>query len=274
LAGFIPAAIEFHHNKAQLVQEQSLMFGFRLSVKQIAGVLLAGSMASGTVAVQAQTTRHTRRESSANRKARIDRTIAETYSHRFEVAGGGGYLRFLPGSILQKNNEVTFFMTTTYFLNPKLGIIGDIRGAYGNAKIGNNTSSDPTGAPPVFLSFKPPISEYPFLGGVAYRLYAKEKVAVTATAEGGVALGKFDGGAKGFTSAELGVWQSTTKPAFSLGANFDYNFYPNLAFRVTPTYVGTFFRLDPTDTQHGPPGTIQNNFGFNAGIVYRFGKIK
>jgi len=117
------------------------MFGFRLSVKRVAGVLLAGLMASGAVAVQAQVTHRTRRESSANRKARIARTIAETYSHRWEVGGGGGYLRFQSGSILQKNNEVTFWMTGTYFLNPKLGIIGDVRGAYGNAKIGNNTNT-------------------------------------------------------------------------------------------------------------------------------------
>jgi Outer membrane protein beta-barrel domain len=249
------------------------MFGFRLNVKCVAGVLLAGSMASGAVAVQAQTTHRTRRESSANRKARVARTIEETYSHRYEVAGGGGYLRFQSGSLLQRNNEVTFFMTTTYFLNPKVGIIADVRGAYGKAKIGNNTCTTPS-CPPVFLSFNPQISEYPFLGGVAYRLYAKEKFAATVTAEGGAALGKFDGASKGFTSAELGVWQSLTKPAFSLGANLDYNFYPNLAFRVSPTYVGTFFRLDPTDTQHGPPGTIQNNFGVNVGLVYRFGKIK
>jgi hypothetical protein len=112
------------------------------------------------------------------------------------------------------------------------------------------------------------------MGGVAYRLYAKEKIAVSVTAEGGAAIGKFDGGSKGFTSAELGVWQSTTKPVFSLGANFDYNLYPNIAFRVSPTYVGTFFRLDPADTLHGPPGTIQNNFGVNIGLVYRFGKMK
>jgi outer membrane protein with beta-barrel domain len=245
------------------------MFGFSLSVKKVAGVLLAASMASGAVALEAQTTHRTRRESSANRKARIARTIAETYSHRFEVAGGGGFLRFQSGSLLQKNSEVTFFMTTTYFLNPKLGIIADVRGAYGNAKIGNPVS--PT-AP--FLSFNPQISEYPLMGGVAYRLYAKEKFAVTATGEAGAAIGKFDGAAKGLTSAELGLWQSTTKPVFSIGANFDYNFYPNLAFRLTPTYVGTFFKLDPTDTLHGPPGNIQNNFGFNAGFVYRFGKIK
>jgi hypothetical protein len=245
------------------------MSGFRLSVKQVAGVLLAGLMASGAVAVQAQATHRTRRESSANRKARIERTIAETYNHRFEVAGGGGYLRFQSGSQLQKNNEVTFFMTGTYFLNQKLGIIGDIRGAYGNAKIGNPvTPTSPT------LGFNPQISEYPFMGGVAYRLYAKEKFAVAATAEGGAALGKFDGGSKNLQSKDIGVWQSTTKPVFSLGANFDYNFYPNLAFRVSPTYVGTFYKLDPADTLHGPPGSIQNNFGFNAGIVYRFGKIR
>jgi Outer membrane protein beta-barrel domain len=245
------------------------MFGFRLSVKQVAGVLLAASIASGAVAAQAQTTSRTRRESSANRKSRIERTIAETYSHRFEVAGGGGYLRFQSGSVLQKNNEVTFFMTGTYFLNPKLGIIGDVRGAYGNAKIGNPVT--PTSP---FLSFNPQISEYPFMGGVAYRLYAKEKIAVSVTGEGGAALGKFDGDLKGFQSKDFGLWQSATKPAFSIGANLDYNFYPNLAFRVSPTYVGTFFRLDPADTLHGPPGTIQNNFGFNIGLVYRFGTIK
>jgi hypothetical protein len=243
------------------------MFGFRLSVKKVAVVLLAGSIASGAVALQAQTTRRTRRESSANRKARIARTIAETYGHRYEVAGGGGFLRFQSGAP-QRNAEVTFFMAGTYFLNPKLGIIGEVRGAYGNARIGNNVTS------PVALPFNPQISEYPFLGGVAYRVYAREKVAVTVTGEGGAAIGKFDGGAKGLTSAEIGVWQSATRPAFSAGANFDYNFYPNLAFRISPTYVGTLFRRDPTDTTHGPDGTIQNNFGVNVGIVYRFGKIK
>jgi hypothetical protein len=248
------------------------MSGFRLSVKRVAGVLLAAVMASGAVAVQGQVTRRTRRESSANRQARIARTTAETYNHRFEVAGGGGFLRFKPGSILQKNNEVTFFMSGTYYLSPKLGIIGEVRGLYGNAKIGNNTST--AGEPPIFLPYNPQISEYPFMGGVAYRVYAKEKVAVAVTGEGGAVLGKFDGDTKGLPSAELGLWQSTTKPAFSIGANFDYNFYPDLAFRIEPTYIATFFKLDPLDTTHGPSGSIQNNFGINLGLVYRFGKIK
>lgn len=242
------------------------MFGFRLKVKCVAGVLLAVVVASGASAVEAQSTHRTRRESNANRKARIARTIQETYSHRYEVAGGGGFLRFRSGEYLQKNDEVTFFMTGTYFLNTKLGIVADVRGMYGNAKIGNST--------PNFLPFKPQISEYPFMGGVAYRVYAKEKTAVTLTGEAGAALGKFDGDTKGLPSSALGLWQSEIRPAFSVGANFDYNLYPNLAMRLTPTYVGTFYQLSPLDPAPNPHGSFQSNLGFNIGLVYRFGKIK
>jgi hypothetical protein len=242
------------------------MFGFRLSVKCAASVLLAVIVASGASAVEAQSTHRTRRESNANRKARIARTIEQTYSHRYEVAGGGGFLRFRSGEYLRRNDEVTFFMTGTYFLNTKLGIVADVRGMYGNAKIGNST--------PNFLPFNPQISEYPFMGGVAYRLYAKEKVAVAVTGEAGAALGKFDGDTKGLPSSALGLWQSEIRPAFSVGANFDYNFYPNLAMRLTPTYVGTFYQLSPLDPAPNPHGSFQSNLGFNIGLVYRFGKIK
>lgn len=255
------------------------MFGlkscFRISVNGVAVVLLALMMASGVSVVQAQTARRTRRESNANRKARIARTIEETYSHRWEVAGGGGFLRFRSGEYLQKNSEVAFWTTTTYFLNPKLGILADVRGMYGNAKVGNNVSTLVNGVEvPIFLNFNPQISQYPFMGGVAYRVYAKEKFAVTVTGEGGAALGKFDGGSKGIPSADLHVWQSGLRPVFSVGANIDYNFYPDLALRVTPTYVGTMYQLDPTDPSPTPHGSLQNNFGVNIGIVYRFGKIK
>jgi hypothetical protein len=242
------------------------MFGFRLSVKCVTGLLLAALVASGASAAEAQSTRRTRRESNANRKARIARTIEATYSHRFEVAGGGGFLRFQPGQYLQRNDEVTFFMSGTYFLNPKLGIIADVRGMYGSAKIGNSS--------PNFLPFKPQISEYPFMGGVAYRVYAKEKVAVTVTGEAGGALGKFDGDTKGLPSSSLGLWESSTRPVFSVGANLDYNLYPYIAVRFTPTYVGTFYQLSPADPAPSPHGTYQSNFGFNVGVVYRFGKIK
>lgn len=249
------------------------MFGlkscFRISVKDVAVVVLALMVASGASVVEAQSARRTRRESNANRKARIARTIEETYNHRWEAAGGGGYVRFQSGAP-QRNNEVTFWMSATrYFsFNPKLGVVGEVRGAYGNAKIGNNS----------FIDFNPQISEYPFMGGLTYRLIAKEKVAISAFGEGGAAIGKFDGGSKGFPSQYLGVWQSATRPVFSVGANFDYNFYPNLALRVSPYYVGTTFQYSPLQqpplTPPPPHGSVQNELGFNIGLVYRFGKIK
>jgi len=245
------------------------MFGFRIRVKSAAILSLALAV-GGATTLAAQTTRRSRREN-ANRKARIERTIQETYSHRWEVGGGGGFLRFRSGQYLQKNNEVNFWMSTTYYLNPKIGIIGEVRGMYGNAKIANGAG---TPTQPIFLNFNPQISEYPFLGGVVYRLVSKEKFAVSLTGEGGVALGKFDGGSKGIPSKYLHVWQSATRPAFSVGANLDYNFYPNLAFRITPTWVGTTYHLDPQDSAPTPHGSLQNNVGVNIGIVYRFGKIK
>src|SRR3954467_9404047 len=140
------------------------MFGFR--VKSVAAVLTAIVIASGATHLEAQTTRRKRRESNANRKARIERTIQDTYSHRWEVGGGGGYLRFRSGEDLQRNNEVTWWVSATRFFNPKFGVIGDIRGAYGNAKVGNTE----------FNIKNPQISQYTFMAGPLYRFYAKEKM--------------------------------------------------------------------------------------------------
>src|SRR5580698_2067258 len=169
------------------------MFGSRLSVKCATAMLLAGFIASGVSALEAQSTHRQRRESNANRKARIARTIEDTYTHRWEVGGGGGYLRFRSGENLQRNNQVSFWSTGTYYLNPKLGIVGDVRGSYGNAKVGNT----------IFNIQNPQISQYNFMGGPTYRLWAKEKTAISIFAVGGAALGKFDSGAKGLSSADI-----------------------------------------------------------------------
>lgn len=202
---------------------------------------------------QAQT-RRPRHETNANRQARIARTIEDTYTHRWEVAGGGGFLRFRSGHALQKNSEIAFFFDGTYYLNQKLGLTGEIRGAYGNAKIGNTIFNIPN----------PQISEYPYLFGPTYRVYVRERYAVSGFALGGAAIGKFDSDTKGIPAQNLGLWPSTSAhAAFSLGANLDLNVYPNIAFRIAPNYTGTTFG-----------GTLQNNFGFNMGVVYRFGRQK
>jgi hypothetical protein len=229
------------------------MFGFRFSVRSAKTLLTAAVILAAATSLQAQSARRVRRESNANRKARIERNIQDTYSHKWEVAGGGGYLRFRSGENLQKNNEVTFFLSSTYFLTPKFGILGQVSGAYGHAKVGNN----------IYNIGNPQISQYYFNAGPAYRFYAKEKYSATVFGTVGAGLGKFDSGSKGIPAANLGLWDSQTRTAFSAGVNVDYNFYPNLAFRVTPTYVGSTFG-----------GKIQNNIGVNVGLVYRFGRIK
>jgi hypothetical protein len=198
--------------------------------------------------------RRPRHETNANRQARIARTIAETYAHRWEFGGGGGFLRFRSGQNLQRNSEIAFWFDGTYFLNPKLGLTGEIRGAYGNAKVGNT----------LYNISNPQISEYPYLFGPTYRVYRKEHYVVSGFALGGAAIGKFDSDTKGLPAADLGLWPSTSaRPAFSVGGNLDINLYPNIAFRIAPAYDATTFG-----------GSLQSNFGINLGLVYRFGSQK
>jgi hypothetical protein len=247
-------------------QERSLMSGFRKNMQHLAVAFAVATLTLAATTADAQV-RRPRRESNANRKARIERTIQETYSHRYELFGGGGYLRFRSGENLQRNNEVTWATSGTYYLNEKLGIVADIRGSYGNAKVGNT----------IYNIGNPLITEYTFMGGPSYRFYAKQKLAVSAHALVGYSLGNFDGGTKAIPAVNLGLWKTEGRPAFSAGVNFDYNFYPNLAFRVTPTYVGTTFQGRNVINGVGSGatnGSIQNNLGVNVGFVYRFGKIK
>jgi hypothetical protein len=223
---------------------------------------------------------HPRHETNASRQARIQRTIEETYSHRYEVIGGGGYLRFRSGSETRKNNEVTWATAVNYYLNPKLAVVGDVRGSFGNAK--------PTPDNQFGIS-RAQINEYTFMGGASYRFYAQEKVAVSAQALVGVGWGIFSGGAKGVTGNDLGLWNDGIRPAFSLGVSADYNVTPNLALRFTPTWVATNFagtqtvinRYPNPANPTGPPvlvtvgengSKLQNNIGFNVGVLYRFGR--
>lgn len=225
------------------------------------GGVLAGALAC-SIGAAAQTSNPMpvhHRETNASREARIQRTIAETYSHRWEVFGGGGYLRFTPGPVLKKDNQVSWATSVHYALNPKLSIAADARGSFGNAKALTTTQ--------FVQANNPQINEYFFMGGVDYRVYAKEKLSVSVEGLGGVGWGIFGGGSKGIPTGPLGLYDSSTKPAFSFGVPLDYNIYPNLAFRVTPTYIGTTFS---SSSYSG--GTFQNNVGFNMGIVYRFGK--
>jgi hypothetical protein len=126
---------------------------------------------------------------------------------------------------------------------------------YGDAKISSFYSLNNI--------FRPSISEYTFMGGVNYRVYMREKLAVGVTGLVGVGLGEFQGNIAPLKSQQIGMWPSESRPSFSAGVNVDYNFFPNFAVRVTPTYLGTTWG-----------NTLQNNLGVNVGVIYRFGRIK
>ena len=231
-----------------------------------AALALLMTAVAAPVTLHAQLPSRTRRETSANRRARLAREIAETYSHRYEFSGGGGFLRFRSGEYLQKNSEITFYSSLNYLLNRKLGVLADVHGAFGSAKIGNNDFN---------LAQNPKISQYTFSAGPSYRFFADRRIAVSVFATGGLALGNFAGGTKGFFPDRLGIWSTTTTPVITGGVSFDYNFYPNLAARITPTYIGTFFDgTAPPDGVQTVHGSVQNNLGLNLGVVYRFGHRK
>jgi hypothetical protein len=204
-----------------------------------------------TPAERARILREAQDRINARRQARIEQVIRETYGHKYEAYFGGGYLRFHPGEMKQKINEADWNIGITDYIRPKLGITADVRGYYGNAYIGNN----PYG---IFL---PSISQYSFLFGPQYRVYMKPKWAVSLQALVGFGHGNFDTGTGGLPASFLGLYNDGTAFNLSLGAPLDYNLSPGLAIRVTPLYMLTTYG-----------GDAQNNLGFNAGVVYRWGK--
>ncbi len=230
--------------------EKKAFAGRRVAGAAGLAVLLLG-VCGGSA--QAQSQRRSRRESNANRKARIARTIEDTYTHKWEVGAGGGYLRFRSGEFKQQNNEVTFWTTGQYALTPKLGVLALVGGGFGSAKL-NNTDVN---------AVNPQIQNFDFMAGPAYRFVSKEKYSLSVYGAGGAGYGRFSTGPKDFPPAVVGLWPSGTAAAFGAGVNLDYNFYPNLAVRLTPNYVGT---------RYG--GSTQNSKGVNMGVVYRFGRLK
>ncbi len=240
-----------------------MVVGVRLLVRRLAVLgFMVGLGASAAVPAAAQNARRTRRESNANRKARILRTIQDTYSHRYEAAGGGGYLRFRSGDTNLHNNDVTAATSIAYYLNPRLGIVADGRAAFGDAKLNSQIFSQP-GYPAINGPYRPSISHYTFLGGVRYRLYARQKVAVSVDGMAGAAYGWFDGDRLGVAPQALGLYPDGVRAAFAADLNLDYNFFPNLSARFQPTYAPTTFG-----------GSFQSNLGFNLQLVYRFGRIR
>jgi hypothetical protein len=191
----------------------------------------------------------------ARRAQRRAAAIHETYDHLYDAYVGSGYLRFRPGSSLQRVNESDWNAGFTRYYSERLGVTLDGRGTYGTAFIepvvGNQGIT------------KPAISQYAALIGPTYRFYLQPKYSISGRVQAGFAYGDFSGDTSGVTglSTLLGLYPDGYTYAASAGIVGEYNLSPNLAARLVPEYHLTGF------------GSIQqNSLGFTAGIVYRFGK--
>ncbi len=86
-----------------------------------------------------QSRRH--HENSASRQLHLTRAIKETYTHRWEIGGGGGFLRFEPGPLLRRDNQIDWAVSGAYYVTPAYGIVAEVSGHDGDVKLNNATCS-------------------------------------------------------------------------------------------------------------------------------------
>jgi hypothetical protein len=193
----------------------------------------------------------------ARREKRRADAIHETYDHLYEGYVGAGYLRFTPGPTLQKVNEYDWNVGFTRYFNERLGATIDGRGYYGSPFIEPQQGDPPAGDVGIT---KPTISQYSAMIGPTYRFYLQPRYSIGARVLGGFAHGNFTGDTNGYGT--LGVLYPTASTfAAEASVYAEYNIAPNLGFRVAPEYYLS-----------GYGSTIQNNLGYNIGLVIRVGK--
>ncbi|WP_263353938.1 hypothetical protein [Acidicapsa acidisoli] len=190
----------------------------------------------------------------ARREQRRAAAIHDVYSHLYEAYVGTGYLRFTPGTALQRVNEYSWNVGVTRYYSERFGVTVDGRGTYGSAYIGPNAASDTA-------VYKPAISEYTAMAGPTYRFLLEPRYSVAGRILVGGAFGNFSGDTGSFTPAELGLYPNGAGLALSASVPVEYNVSPGVGLRIAPEYLLTNFG-----------STTQNNLGFTGGIVVRWGK--
>jgi hypothetical protein len=189
----------------------------------------------------------------ARREQRRAAAIHDVYDHLYDIYIGAGYLRFTPGSSLQRVNEYNWNVGLTRYFNERLGLAIDGRGYYGTPFI--PPLQTPNG------ETKPAISQYAALAGPTYRFYLQPKFSISGRVLGGYTYGNFSGDINGENPTAFGLWADGSTFAASGAIIGEYNVAPNLGIRLAPEYYATGFG-----------STMQGGAGFTGGIVYRFGK--
>src|SRR6202789_2761216 len=189
----------------------------------------------------------------ARREQRRVQAIHDVYSHLYEIHTSMGYLRWTPGSSLQRVTLYAWDTGLTRYYSEKLGITLDGRGYYGSPVVGlGGLNSSVT---------NPAISIYNFMGGPTYRFIREPRYSVSGRVMAGLAHSNFSSDTNGVPSNQFGLWPDGNTFILSVSAPLDYHVSPTISLRLAPEYVATGFG-----------STIQNSLGFTGGFVFRFGK--
>jgi hypothetical protein len=187
----------------------------------------------------------------ARRAQRRAAAIREVYSHLYEAYMGAGYLRFILPSPLQRVNEYNWDAGFTRYYRERLGVTLGARGYYGTPFVYNNESN----------VTKPAISQYAVMLGPSYRFLLEPRYSISGRVMGAFLMGDFSGDANGVPISITHLYPDGDTYGVDASLIFEYNLGPGLGLRVAPNYFGSGFG-----------SSFQNNLGFTAGLVYRFGK--
>ena len=201
------------------------------------------------------------------------------YNHRWDLYSGLAYTNFLAGpALIQRSNMGGFDAAGTYWLSWHWGIRGDARMYVGTSGVFPNTnggSRNPicpiSGTGPGFDNScygpstitGPRIMQYYFMMGPQYRIIRRAKASGTFHALFGNAYGVFDSAhLPNLNVQTIGLFATQWTFGSAFGGTFDYNYTPRIAFRIEP---------DMLMTHYG--GTMEQNFAFSVGPVFRLGKL-
>ena len=183
-------------------------------------------------------------------------TDLSTYNNRWDVYGGFGYARFQTTlGVNLKANMYGWKGNVTGWLNPMVGITASSGNYYGSIALPPNAYNISTAN----------ISEHLFLFGPTVRLYRGDKFAADGHFLLGGTYGIFDSSFKGANIEPnvLRLYNNQLAFALAAGASADYNWRPNIAFRVIADFQPTHYGL-----------ALQDEFAGSVGVVYKWGAIK
>lgn len=179
--------------------------------------------------------------------------VTDTYTHRWEVMVGGEYMRFRPGPNLHNSGMGGWTLEFTRYFTPRLGLVGDAQGYYGNNSLGA------TGGP--YNTYNAKFAVFPFTIGPQYRFYGTSRVSISGAVQAGIIYGFFDKNTGPFPPPLVGLYPASVVGAATASVKFDYNLSPALAVRIAPYVLFDHFG-----------GNTDHNQGFMVGMVYRFGR--